>query len=107
MRTLLKYVSLPALAAALCSCGSQGGKTYLQDNATSGNVSVSVDESYRPFMEAEVEGFEYSYKDAKIRANYKSEGEVMKDLMASDSCRFAVISRPLTAEEKKYFASLA
>ena len=107
MKLIYRYCFLYSASAALFSCSNPSGKTYLEDNPTSGNVSISVDESYRPILEAEVDAFEAAYGDAKIRSNYKSEGEVMKDLMASDSCRFAVISRLLTAEETKYFESLA
>ncbi|GHA67427.1 PstS family phosphate ABC transporter substrate-binding protein [Pontibacter akesuensis] len=97
-----KLLPLAALAVmlSLVSCGGNtGGPT---DTPTSGNINISVDESFRPIIESEVNTFEGIYTNANIDAAYKSEGEVVKDLL-NDSTKIAILSRELTPEEIAVF----
>ncbi|GAB3823077.1 substrate-binding domain-containing protein [Pontibacter rugosus] len=97
----IKAISILALAGimSLSGCGNSGGPT---DTPTSGTINISVDESFQPIIESEVNTFEGIYKNAKIDATYKSEGEVVKDLL-NDSTSIAILSRELTVEEKAVF----
>ncbi|RIJ37854.1 phosphate ABC transporter substrate-binding protein, PhoT family [Pontibacter oryzae] len=80
-------------------CGNSG--TPL-DTPTTGDINISVDESFQPIIASEVETFEGIYKYANIDASYKPEGEVIKDLL-NDSTKIAILSRELTADEKAIF----
>ena len=98
-----KYIFGFILIAGLCSCENSGtGKT---DTPTSGNAFISVDESYKLILDAELDMFHYLYVDAHITAEVKPEGDVINTLLNNDSCRAAIISRKLTNEEKKFFES--
>jgi phosphate transport system substrate-binding protein len=83
-----------------CKETTKDGKPL--DTPTSGEITIGVDESFQPLMMAEIDGFQISYKHAKVNAIYKPEGEVMQDLL-KDSIRLAVISRDLTPEEREVF----
>ncbi|MFM7023629.1 MAG: PstS family phosphate ABC transporter substrate-binding protein [Flavobacteriales bacterium] len=72
------------------------------DTPTQGEINIAVDESYWPIIEAELYAFHSFYKDAKVHAHYKSEGEAVRALI-NDSVRFAIISRDLTDNEKGFF----
>jgi phosphate transport system substrate-binding protein len=85
---------------ALTSCGSDPKKE--QDTPTTGKISISVDESFQPIIESQIDTFEGIYKYANITPRYKSEGEVIKDLL-SDSIKVAVLSRELTKNEIAHF----
>ncbi len=85
---------------ALASCG--GDPSTNLDTPTSGTINISVDESFQPIIESEINTFEGIYKYANINANYKPEGQVVKDLL-NDSTKIAVLSRELTEEENAYF----
>lgn len=100
MKALIK-TSIPALviSAALFSCGNPPKYT---DTPTSGTIHITVDESYKPMIEAEIEMFEENYKKAKINVTYASEKEAFEDLLA-DSSRLIVVSRTLNDAEKAYF----
>lgn len=87
---------LAASMLGLLSCGN--GSDTPQSTPTSGNINISVDESYQPIIESQVNTFESIYKRADIDAAYKAEGEVIKDLL-NDSTRIVIVSRELTADE--------
>lgn len=74
----------------------------VQDTATSGDIHISVDETYKPLIEAELKVFHSIYPKAHITADYKPEAECFKDLFA-DSSRLIIVTRELNADEKEYF----
>lgn len=85
---------------ALAACG--GDPKQKQDTSTTGTISISVDESFQPIIESQVSTFEGIYKYASINAQYKAEGEVVKDLL-NDSTRIAILARKLNDEESAVF----
>lgn len=93
---------LAVSVTAFYGCGNSGSTD--SNTPTSGNITISADESFRPIIETEVNTFEGIYKRADITALYKPEGEVVKDLL-NDSTRIAVLSRELTPEEVTVFES--
>ncbi|WP_250432103.1 PstS family phosphate ABC transporter substrate-binding protein [Pontibacter ruber] len=72
------------------------------DTPTSGNIKISVDESFQPIIDTQLSTFHSLYKYATIKAAYKPEGEVIKELL-NDSIRIAILSRDLTPDEKAVF----
>ncbi len=88
------------IAAILTSCGKKGSSPT--DDPTSGKIHITVDESYMPMMEAEVEVFESLYPRADIVITYADEAKAFEDLLA-DSSRFIVVNRELNASEQSYF----
>lgn len=95
-------VILLAVAALVASCGQANKSAVQQDTPTSGTIRISVDETYRPLMEAEIKVFESLYKNAHIIAEYKPEAECFKDLLA-DSSRLIFVTRDFSEAEKTYF----
>src|SRR4051812_12752202 len=85
-----------ALLGVFSSCNNN------LDTPTSGDIKISVDESFSQFMDSEVTVFQSLYSNAHVKASYVSEKEAIKALV-DDSVILAVVSRDLTAEEKKYF----
>jgi len=89
----------------LFACSSQpAGREEPTDTATSGEVRVFVEESYRELFENQVYTFESIYPNAKINAGYLPESEALSRLI-NDSCKVVVISRDLTPSERKSFES--
>jgi phosphate transport system substrate-binding protein len=70
------------------------------DNQTTGSISVSIDETYKPVMEEQIKVFEGRNLHAKINAKYKSEMDCIKDFI-NDTTRLIFITRPLTEDEKQ------
>jgi phosphate transport system substrate-binding protein len=87
----------------MISCGNKGGGTSTPtDDPTSGKIHITVDESYQPMMEAEIEVFESLYAHADISVTYTNEQKAFEDLIA-DSSRFIVVNRELNESEMAYF----
>ncbi len=91
------------LAIIPFGCGQD--KNAPTDNATSGSIHIVADDAYKPVIDAEIKVFESLYRNAKIDVRYETEDSVFKDLMSSDSIRFAVTARKLTKDEEDFFHS--
>jgi phosphate transport system substrate-binding protein len=98
---MFKHLLFISLTFFMLSCGNSN--TGLSDTPTSGKAFISVDESYKLILDAELSMFHFLYKDAHISAELKPEGDVIQTLLNNDSCRLAIISRKLTNEEKDFF----
>jgi phosphate transport system substrate-binding protein len=84
----------------LVACNTKGDK--YTDTPTTGTISIGVDESFQPLIQAEVDAFMANYKYANVNPLYQTEGEVVK-LLLEDSVRLIVITRQLTNQEKAFF----
>ena len=87
-------------AILLVACNTKGDK--YTDTPTTGTISIGVDESFQPLIQAEVDAFMGNYKYANVNPLYQTEGEVVK-LLLEDSVRLIVITRQLTDQEKAFF----
>lgn len=72
------------------------------DTPSSGTIHISVDESFKPVIDSQIQVFEALNPKAKIIAEYKPEAECFKDLM-KDSTRMIIVTRGLTPEEERYY----
>jgi len=95
---------LTALLMLLSGCFNNTPGDKYTDTPTTGNVSIAVDETLRPVIDAELQVFHAVYQYATIRPEYLPETEVLK-LILLDSVRLAICSRPLNDKEKSYFHS--
>ncbi len=82
--------------------GCQENKRTDIDTYDSGTIHISVDESFRPVIDSEIQVFEALHPKAKILAEYKSEAECFKDLL-KDSTRMIIVTRGLTSQEEKFY----
>ena len=82
-------------------CHQQNTRTDLDTNE-SGTIHISVDESFKPVIDSQIQVFEALYPGAKIIAEYKPEAECFKDLI-KDSTRMIIVTRGLTPEEEKFY----
>jgi phosphate transport system substrate-binding protein len=76
-----------------------------EDTPTSGEINISVDETFKPIVDSEISIFENTYKYAKIKVSYKPEEKAFEDLL-NDSARIIIVTRELTSEENKHFEIL-
>ncbi|MFN8258627.1 MAG: substrate-binding domain-containing protein [Bacteroidales bacterium] len=83
-------------------CNQPGGT--MEETPTSGNIKISVDESFKLLMDSEIFLFTASYKNAIIRPEYKTEYDVINDFM-NDSVQTIVTAKKLTKEQTEYLKS--
>lgn len=93
----------------LCGCLSllffscKSSKPKPTDTGTSGTIHISVDESFKPIIEEQIQVFQSSNSKAKIIAHYKPEAECWKDLL-NDSVRMVIVTKNITPDEARYYA---
>ena len=92
---------LPLLWIAVAGCSGGNERTDI-DTTDRGTIHISVDESFRPVIDSQIQVFEALHPGAKIIAAYKPEGECFKDL-AKDSTRMIIVTRPLNAQEERFY----
>lgn len=93
----LSFIGLSILPG----CSGHGEVSFV-DNPDSGVIHISVDETFKPVIESEIQVYEALHPKTKIIAEYKSEGACLKDLQ-SDSTRMIIVTRPLTDAEEKFY----
>lgn len=106
MRKLKVYYLLlfkMVLISAFWGCQSRDKKGNVLDTPTSGEMSIAIDESLKPLLEAEIATFEGIYKHAKLVPHYLPEGKAIQELLSdSDSVRVVIVSRHLSKQEAGY-----
>ena len=91
MRTRTSFLGLICLAFfTIVACKSSSDK--VMDTPNEGLIRISVEESFKPFMEEQLKVFLSSNPKAQIEVSYKSEIECFKDL-ANDSTRMIFVTR--------------
>ena len=88
--------------ATIVACNGPGSPGA-QDTPTSGTVAVSVDETFAPILQAQVDTFAKLYPNAHVKMTFQPEEKVMLDLI-NDKVKLAVVSRELNASEIADFA---
>ena len=83
--------------------GCKSPKINPTDTSSFGTINISVDESFQPVIEQEIEMYENSYPETNIIASYKTEADCFKDLIQDTACRMVIITRGLTPKEEKFF----
>jgi phosphate transport system substrate-binding protein len=99
---LPSWLLLPLIIILCVACGSgdTGNANVQAESPKSGRIKISVDESFKPVIDSQIQVFESQNKDAKIDVEYKPEAECLKDLY-NDSIRMVIVARGLTEEEEE------
>lgn len=100
MKTIIRFLFA---ACALAACSSRDKHGNALDTPTSGTITIAVDESLRPLVEAEIRAFEGLYHYAHIKAVYTSEEQAFNSLL-QDSARLAIVTRKMVPAEETVFA---
>ena len=73
----------------------------LPDNGYKGTINVSADETFKPIIDEQIKEYEFHHRATKIRVQYKSEAECLKDL-GVDSIRMILGTRTYNEDEKNF-----
>lgn len=98
LRSGLQFLAIASLAF-LVSCKSH--PRLPEESPTRGNIRIIADESFQPLVDAEISTFTQLYNNAKVKAIYKPEVDVINDFM-NDSVKVIVTSRKLTEDQVQY-----
>ena len=101
LRKILIFTTLTLLWVS-CTERDKSGKVL--DTITTGEITIAVEEGYKPVIASCIDVFDSIYRTAKIIPHYVSEGEAVNALI-QDSVQVIVIGRQLTIKEAEYFKS--
>ena len=99
-RGINKYVLSVLLTWMIISGCNNSGKH--PPDTQSGTIHISVDESFKPVMEAQIAVFEQTYRGTSVIAHYKTEADCFKDLFRDTANRMIIVTRDLTFDEDEY-----
>jgi phosphate transport system substrate-binding protein len=89
------------IPVTIAGCG--GHNKIPMESTNSGNISISVDESFKPVIDSQISVFVSSHPDAKVNAHYKPEADCLRDLFKDSATRMVIVTRPMTDDEEKFF----
>jgi len=96
------WIYIWGITFLFAACNSNRQKQRQNDTPSSGTIYISVDESFKPVIEQEIEVYHSSYPETNIVASYKSEADCFRDLQ-KDSTRMIIVARGLTKDETSYY----
>lgn len=92
------------IALSICfiflGCGNNAAEVPT-DRRDSGTIYISVDESFKPIIDAQIQVYESSYPKSKIIAHYKPEADCLRDF-GVDSIKLIIATRGFTENEKEF-----
>jgi len=96
MMRIVAVLAVALIVATACTEKGKDGRPI--DTPTSGYLTIAVDESLKPLVEAEIDTFEGIYQQAHIDVRYMSEVEAI-DALLKDSVRLIITTRMLAENE--------
>ncbi len=101
LRNILIFTTVSLL---WISCAERDKTGKVLDTITTGEITIAVEEGYKPVIASCIDVFDSIYRTAKINPRYVSEGEAVNALI-QDSVQVIIIGRQLTSKESEYFQS--
>lgn len=86
----------------LYSCANKNTSGIAIDTPVSGEISISVDESFAPVMGEQLSMYAATYPNTNIKVSYKTESACLSDFFNDTATRLVIVTRGLTAEEEKF-----
>ncbi|MEO8771682.1 MAG: substrate-binding domain-containing protein [Ferruginibacter sp.] len=102
IKKYLKAGIFLAIVFLWAGCADEKKKNTADDTPISGTIHVSVDESFKPVIEAQINVFESSFPGTHIIASYKTEANCLKDFFRDTATRMVIVTRGLSDIEDKY-----
>jgi len=97
IRILVSVIIITFIAYSGCN------KSDSPDDApTYGKITISVDETFKPLIESEVDTFEKIYTYADVNVNFKPQADAFNDLI-NGNIRLIIVARNLNKDELDVF----
>jgi phosphate transport system substrate-binding protein len=93
------WISALILFFTLLGCNSSDSPS---DTPTTGTITISVDETFKPLIDSEITTFEKIYTYTDVKVTYKPEADAFNDLLNGD-IRLIIVSRSLNKDELEIF----
>lgn len=101
--SMKKITAITLSIIILFSCNNTNEKQQsFYDTPNNGTIYISVDESFKPVIEQQIQVYQSSFPKTKIIASYKSEVDCFRDL-DKDSTRLIIVAKGLNTKEEDYY----
>ena len=90
-----------AVGFVLHGCGPEKDPNI--DSPANGKIFISVDESFRPVIEEQLQMYKETYPNTSIIPAYKTEADCLRDILRDSSTRMVIVTRGLAPKEEKFF----
>lgn len=97
------WICITVVVLLFNSCNSATEGSNNGEAIDKGTIHISVDESFKPVIDSQIQVFESSYPEAKVIAHYKPEAECLRDF-AVDSIRMVIATRGYTEGEARFIS---
>lgn len=104
MRKIYSLLLSGAACMIMVACGNSSQKGEVADTPQQGTIHISVDESFKPVIEEQLQVYHSSFPNTNIIASYTSEAACFRDLQ-SDSTRMIIVAKGLTEKEEDAYKS--
>ncbi|MFC4262371.1 PstS family phosphate ABC transporter substrate-binding protein [Ferruginibacter yonginensis] len=101
IKNKLVFVTITCLVL-LVACAEKKQVEKITDTPTLGTIHVSVDESFAPVLQAQIDMYQASNPGTKIIAHFKSEADCLKDFFKDSATRLVIVTRGLLPKEERY-----
>lgn len=99
MKTRVFVLFVVVAFISISGCNSSDSP---DDTPTTGQITISVDETFKPLIESEINTFEKIYTYASVNVNFKPEVDVFNDLINGNT-RLIIVARNLNKDELEAF----
>lgn len=99
------YLSILSLCLFLSACNGGVVTNNPTDSPTSGKIHISVDETFKPVIEKQLEMYHATWPNTEIIAHYKPEADCMKDFFSDSLTSMVLVTRMLNDKEQSFFKS--
>lgn len=98
---MIKQVAYSICLFFLFNSCSSNEKSQLPDTREKGIIHISVDVSFKPVIDSQIEVYEASFPETKIIAHYKPEADCLRDF-GVDSIRMIIVTREYSKSEQDF-----
>jgi phosphate transport system substrate-binding protein len=105
-RNTVRYLSFGSVFILLLVVSCKREPEKKQDTTTSGVLSISVDETLLPIVQAQADIFMHRYPKATVILRYRTESECIQDLY-TDSSQLVVLGKKLSDSEFESFKKIS
>lgn len=98
------YIALWNMALTaffLSGCAHKDAAKVPTDTPDKGTIHISVDESFKPVIDSQIQIYESSHPGTRIIAHYKPEADCLRDF-AVDTIRVIIATRGYSKEEERF-----
>jgi phosphate transport system substrate-binding protein len=101
MKTKIRVIVSVIIITFIISSGCNKSESP-DDTPTYGKITISVDETFKPLIESEVDTFEKIYTYADVNVNFKPQADAFNDLI-NGNIRLIIVARNLNKDELEVF----